>query len=112
MKARLFIIAATSLIAVSSYANEKKPLIERLRSGEIKLDSTLNKGTLNLDSATIKRLPDGSFEAQGMLRGTLLDNRPNATGFMQNGTKYYIRNFYPDVDPKPVKEGSMIYFAK
>lgn len=35
--------------------------------------------------------------------------RSEPDGFIKNGQKFYIRNFKPDIDPKPVVPGSLIY---
>ena len=51
-------------------------------------------------------------ESNGMRRGTLLDNRSEADGFIKDGQKYYIRNFKPEIDPKPFVPGSMVYPCK
>jgi hypothetical protein len=51
-------------------------------------------------------------EGSGMKRGTLLDNRSESDGFIKDGQKFYIRNFRPEIDPKPVVPGSTIYPCK
>jgi hypothetical protein len=51
-------------------------------------------------------------QGSGMKRGTLLDNRSETDGFIKDGQKFYIRNFRPDIDPKPFVPGSTIYPCK
>jgi hypothetical protein len=44
--------------------------------------------------------------------GTLLDNRSESDSYIYNGTRYFIRNAKPLIDPKEVRPGSNIYMAK
>lgn len=127
MKTSSFIFAAT--LAIGSVANAQEERRLDLRLYENKFfsgDSLLKSWGVSMDSLSKKledprswkyNLESGSVGGtrdieEGMLRGTVLDNRPATSGYIQEGKKYYIRNFMPDVESKPAKEGSYFYWIK
>jgi hypothetical protein len=52
------------------------------------------------------------FGSGTMQPGILLDNRSESDSYIHNGTRYYIRNAKPPIEPKEVSPGSNIYRLK
>lgn len=126
MKTAYFVFTAT--LTLGSFANAQENNRLDLRPYENKalsVDSLVKKWGVSVDSLSKREtLRNWKFDLEsgtmsgtlpiedGMLRGTTLDNQPSTSGYIQDGKKYYIRNFTPNVESKPVREGSHFYLAK
>jgi hypothetical protein len=94
-----------------------KDVYKQFESLRINMDSLAKsfKG-LNFDSIRVHAY--GSISGSGSmpngltLDGILLDNRSESDGYVYNGTRYYIRNAKPPIEPKEVSPGSNIYRLK
>ena len=84
--------------------------LRELRSLQIQSDSIARRYQgLNFDSIRIQA--QGNIEDL-MPNGILLDNRSESDSYIHNGTRYYIRNMKPKIEPKAVSPGSNIYRLK
>jgi hypothetical protein len=94
-----------------------KDVYKQFESLRVNKDS-LAKSFKGLNFDSIRVHADGTISGYGvvpygmMQSGILLDNRSESDSYIHNGTRYYIRNAKPPIEPKEVSPGSNIYRLK
>lgn len=115
-------IAATDASAQSKtpdalYYQDHRDLYKQFESVPGVKDSLVRKFK-QFTADSVKVNADGSIIGYGSVpngifpNGILLDNRSESDGYLFNGTRYYIRNMKPSIEPKEVTPGSNIYRLK
>jgi hypothetical protein len=128
MKSSIFLtlaLGAASVSTVSAQDNapdalhyeDYKDIYQQFEPIPRSTDSLMNKFR-SYSPDSIKVNADGSITGYGtipngmMPNGILLDNRSESDGYIYNGTRYFIRNMKPKIEPKEVTPGSNIYRLK
>jgi hypothetical protein len=108
--------AAQSKAPDALHYEDNKDVYKQFESLRINKDSLAKsfKG-LNFDSirVNVDGLSSYGVMPNGLIpNGILLDNRSESDSYVYNGTRYYIRNAKPPIEPKEVSPGSNIYRLK
>ncbi len=121
MKSSIFLVLTGGLSMISDvnaqsseapdalHYTDPNKLRDQIRALQLTSDSIASKlKSYNFDSIRVNS--DGGITGYGSVpKDILLDNRSEADSYIMNGTRYYMRNSKPMIEPKPVSPGSNIY---